>query len=89
MLFQPESQCRLLPQLTNGAQVILKDMGHTESFWQSQPEARARLLETFFSTGEVDSSLYTDQPVSFDVGLGWPGLAKVLLGVAWIFRPGR
>jgi pimeloyl-ACP methyl ester carboxylesterase len=72
----------LLPYLTHGEQVILKDMGHTESFWTSQSEARAHLLSTFFDSGEVDASLYTDQVVNFDVGLGWPGLAKVTLAIA-------
>jgi len=71
----------LLPHLANGQQVILKDLGHTASFWNSQPEARLHLLTTFFSTGEVDASLYTYQPVNFNAGLGWPGLAKVLLGI--------
>jgi hypothetical protein len=70
----------LLPHLGNGKQVILKDFGHTEDFWNSQTEARAHMLKTFFSTGEVDASLYTYQPVNFDAGLGWPGLAKLLLG---------
>ena len=70
----------LLPHLGNGKQVILKDFGHTETFWNSQTEARAHMLKTFFSTGEVDASFYKYQPVNFDAGLGWPGLAKVLLG---------
>lgn len=70
----------LLPYLKNGDQVILKDFGHTETFWYSQAEARAHLLSTYFGTGEVDASLYTNQPVNFDAGLGWPGLAKVLVG---------
>ena len=47
----------------------------------SPPEARTHLLSTFFDTGEVDTSLYRRQAVNFDVGLGWPGLAKVLLGI--------
>ncbi|NIO72069.1 MAG: alpha/beta fold hydrolase [Anaerolineae bacterium] len=71
----------LLPHLSNGEQVILKDFGHTETFWNSQPEARAHMLNTFFSTGEVDASLYTYQPVNFHAGLGWPGLAKILVAV--------
>jgi pimeloyl-ACP methyl ester carboxylesterase len=71
----------LLPHLGNGEQVILKDLGHTETFWSSQPEARTHMLSTFFNTGEVDASLYTYQPVNFDAGLGWPGLAKALLGI--------
>jgi hypothetical protein len=70
----------LLPYLSNGEQVILKDFGHTGSFWGSQPEARVHMLNTFFDTGQVDASLYTYQPLDF-VGLGWPGLAKLLLGI--------
>jgi pimeloyl-ACP methyl ester carboxylesterase len=71
----------LLPHLSNGEQVILRDLGHTETFWNSQPGARVHLLTTFFDSGQVDASLYTYQPLDFDVGLGWPGLAKVLLGI--------
>jgi pimeloyl-ACP methyl ester carboxylesterase len=71
----------LLPYLSNGQQVILKDLGHTSSFWSSQPEARVHMLNTFFDTGQVDASLYTYQPLDFDVGLGWPALAKLLLAV--------
>ena len=56
-------------------------MGHTETFWNRQPEAARRLLTTFLSTGEVDASLYTYQPVDFDAGLGWPGLAKLVLAI--------
>ncbi len=71
----------LLPHLRNGHHVILEDLGHVSSFYGSQPEARARLLTTYFNTGEVDTSLYTYQPVNFDAGLGWPGLAKVMLAI--------
>jgi hypothetical protein len=71
----------LLPHLSNGEQVILKDFGHTGSFWNSQPEARVHMLNTFFDTGQVDASLYTYQPLDFDVGLGWPALAKFLLAI--------
>ncbi|MFB0537023.1 MAG: alpha/beta fold hydrolase [Anaerolineae bacterium] len=71
----------LLPHLGNGDQVILEDFGHTETFWNSQPEARTHMLSAFFNTGEVDASLYTYQPVNFDAGLGWPGLAKILVAV--------
>jgi len=71
----------LLPYLSNGEQVILKDFGHTSSFWNSQPEARVHMLNAFFDTGQVDASLYTYQPLDFDVGLGWSGLAKLLLAV--------
>jgi len=71
----------LLPYLSNGEQVILKDLGHAGSFWSSQPEARVHMLNAFFDTGQVDASLYTYQPLDFDVGFGWPGLAKLLAAV--------
>jgi pimeloyl-ACP methyl ester carboxylesterase len=71
----------LLPYLSNGEQVILKDLGHVSSFWSSQPEARVHMLNTFFDTGQADASLYTCQPLDFDVGLGWPALAKLLAAV--------
>ena len=71
----------LLPYLSNGEQVILRDVGHTGSFWNSQPEARVHMLNTFYDTGQVDASLYTYQPLDFDVGLGWPALAKLLVTI--------
>jgi pimeloyl-ACP methyl ester carboxylesterase len=71
----------LLPQLSNGHQVVLRDFGHTETIWNSQPEARARLLNTWFDTGVVDPSLYRHQPVSFNVERSWSGVAKTLLGL--------
>lgn len=79
----PEAATRdLLPFLPNGRQVILKEMGHAESFWHSQPEARARLLHAFFDEGKVDASGYVDQKVVLDPGLGWSELAWWLLGIA-------
>jgi pimeloyl-ACP methyl ester carboxylesterase len=71
----------LLPYLDNGEQVILEDFGHTATFWNSQSKARVHMLDTFFSVGEVDASHYTYQPMDFDVGLGLPELAKILLGI--------
>jgi hypothetical protein len=35
----------------------------------------------FFDSGQVDASLYTYRPLDFKVGLGWPGLAKLLVAV--------
>lgn len=71
----------LLPHLPNGHQVVLRDFGHTETIWNSQPEARARLLNTYFDSGVVDASLYRQQPVSFELEQSWSGIAKTLLGL--------
>jgi pimeloyl-ACP methyl ester carboxylesterase len=70
----------LLPYLHNGRQIILKDFGHSETFWSSQPEAWARLLNSYYDTGAADDSLYAYQPVNFEMRMGWPGAAKVALG---------
>jgi len=72
----------LLPSLSNGRQVILPEFGHSEDFWDYQPEAGTRLITTFFENGTVDDTLYVTQQVDFDAGVQtFPALAKVLLGV--------
>ena len=75
------SRDELLPYLSRGHQVVLKNFGHTETFWNSQPEARARLLNTFFDSGEVDDSLYLYQPLIFDVDTSWGSLARMLFAL--------
>ena len=70
----------LLPSLSNGEQVILSEFGHTDDVWNLQPEATMHLLTTFYDTGVVDDSLFTYQPMDFEVGLmSFPLLAKVLV----------
>jgi pimeloyl-ACP methyl ester carboxylesterase len=71
----------LLPALENGEQVILSEMGHTDDVPYLQPEAFEHLLTHFYDTGEVDDSLFVYQPVDFEVGLGFPALAKISLAV--------
>ncbi len=77
----------LMPALSNGEHVILSEFGHFNDVWGFQPEARRHLLATFFDTGEVDDSLFTYQPMNFEVGLmSLPFLAKVLV-IAIILVP--
>ena len=38
----------LLPYLPNGHQVVLKELGHTISFWNYEPKASTRLLNAFY-----------------------------------------
>jgi len=71
----------LLPYLNNGEQVILSEFGHTDDVWGLQPEATMHLLTTFYNTGEVDDSLYVYQPMDFDVGLGFPLMAKLAVAI--------
>jgi hypothetical protein len=68
-----------LPSLSNGQQVILSEFGHVDDVWDLQPEATMHLLTAFYDTGVADDSLFTYQPMSFDVGLGFPAIAKLAL----------
>ncbi len=70
----------LLPALANGKQVILAEMGHVNDVMTLQPAATERLLTSFYDTGEADDSLFTYEPMDFQVGLGFPQLAKLALG---------
>jgi hypothetical protein len=49
----------LLPHLPNGRKVVLAELGHSDTFWTYQSDASTRLLNTYFDTGTVDTSLYT------------------------------
>ena len=72
----------LLPVLSNGKQVILSEFGHTRDVWGLQPEAMVHLATTFYDTGEVDDSMFTYQPMDFDVKSGWPSQARQYLAMA-------
>jgi len=74
----------LLPSLSNGEQVILSEFGHTDDVWNLQPEATVHLLTTFYDSGEVDNSLFTYQPMDFDVSLGFPVMAKMIAGIFFL-----
>jgi pimeloyl-ACP methyl ester carboxylesterase len=71
----------LLPSLNNGEQVILSEFGHTDDVWGLQPEATVHLLTNFYDSGTVDSSLFTYQPMDFEVGLSFPTMAKIIIAV--------
>jgi len=72
----------LLPLLSNGQQVILTEMGHTNDVFGLQTDAMFHLLATFFDTGEVDDSRFEVQPMSFDVSLGFPDMAHAVVNAA-------
>jgi hypothetical protein len=56
----------LLPRLPNGRLVVLRELGHNDII-VSQGEAFRRLMETFFARGEVDASLFREEPMNFQV----------------------
>ena len=55
----------LLPFLTNGQQVILKEFGHSDDLFNLQPEAMELLLTSFYDTGVGDDSLFVDELMDF------------------------
>ncbi len=83
----------LLPHLPNGHQVILSGLGHSEDFFSYEPSASTQLLTTFYATGQVDTSRYTPNVVSFTTPSTQAGIAKrilaamvgfALLAVIWL-----
>ena len=73
----------LLPHLPNGHQVILSGLGHVDDFWYYEPKASTQLLTTFYDTGQVDTSRYTQHVVSFATSptqTTQTAIAKDLLG---------
>jgi hypothetical protein len=72
----------LLPYLPNGQQVVLPGIGHTGTFFAVQPEASSRLINSYFDTGEVDTSLYQPQTIDFNAASNFGKMAKVFLGLA-------
>jgi pimeloyl-ACP methyl ester carboxylesterase len=76
---------QLLPSLENGVQIILPGFGHSGDFWDYQPEANSRLINTFFTSGRVDDSLYRPQPVDFTPEVSLTALAKGVVGTMVAF----
>jgi pimeloyl-ACP methyl ester carboxylesterase len=69
----------LLPHLSNGHQVILSGLGHVDDFWYYEPKASTQLLTKFYATGQVDTSRYTPNVVSFATSPLQTAIAKDLL----------
>ena len=69
----------LLPHLSNGHQVILSGLGHVDDFDAYEPSASTQLLTTFYATGQVDTSRYTPNEVSFATSQSQAAIAKKIL----------
>jgi hypothetical protein len=70
----------LLPHLPNGRQVVIRNIGHTDDFWAFQPKASTHLINTYFDSGRVDTSLYTRTAVDFTPSMSQASIAKIVLG---------
>ena len=70
----------LLPHLPNGHEVVLGNLGHTDDFW-AYSRRDNRLVNTFFDSGRVDTSLYTKNRVDFTPSVSHGAIAKIVVGV--------
>ncbi|MDX6409424.1 MAG: hypothetical protein QOE13_2495 [Gaiellaceae bacterium] len=78
----PQNATRqLLPRLPNGHQVVLRNLGHTDDIWASQPKASKRLINTFFDSGRVDTSLYKRNSVDFTPTISQGRIAEIVFAV--------
>ncbi|HEY6835643.1 MAG TPA: alpha/beta fold hydrolase [Gaiellaceae bacterium] len=73
----------LLPHLRNGRAVLLPQTGHSDTFWSYEPKASTRLLNTYFDTGRVDTSLYTPAKVDFTPNVTHTALGKGFAGTLY------
>jgi RND superfamily putative drug exporter len=73
----------LLPHLRNGRKVVLAELGHTDTFWSYEPKASTRLLNTYFDTGRVDTSLYRPAKVDFMPNVTHTALGKGFAGALY------
>ncbi|MGB8214430.1 MAG: alpha/beta hydrolase [Anaerolineales bacterium] len=78
----------LLPSLRKGQHVVIAEQGHVSDFWGFQPEARQRLLTSFYDTGMADASLYQYLPMNFKPAMRFTVLAKILVGVIVLLAVG-
>ncbi len=78
----------LLPSLRHGQHVVIAEQGHVNDFWGFQPEARQRLLTSFYDTGTADASLYTVLPMDFKPAMRFTTLAKILVGAGLLLIVG-
>jgi pimeloyl-ACP methyl ester carboxylesterase len=60
------AQRGLPPRFPNGRLVMLRELGHNDII-VNQIEAFRRLMEAFFARGEVDTTLFHDVPMNFQV----------------------
>ena len=68
----------LLPFLTNGKQIILREMGHVGDLLWLQRPAMDCLLTRYYDEGVVDESKFKYDPMNFKPKVNFPLWAKIL-----------
>lgn len=72
------------PYWHNAEFILLKNFGHVSDVENLQPEAFQHLVENYFDTGEVDSSMYKDNVISFIPKVRLAILGKVLVSAVML-----
>lgn len=72
----------LLPLFPNGRHVVFAEMGHINDLWRVQPDRAKRLLVTFLEEGRVMDHPAAPARMDFQVSLGLPAIAKLVVGGA-------
>lgn len=79
----------LLPHMPNARQVVLKNMAHVDDLMYLQKNAFDNLVIKYLDNGEIDTSLFVEEHVDFNVSVGFSGLAKslyVIVGIMSLFK---
>jgi hypothetical protein len=75
---------KLLPQMPNSSQVILKEMSHVDDIIGLQKDAFNSLISTYYFTGEVNTTMYKNDTINFKMPVSFNGIAKGLYPIVLI-----
>lgn len=75
---------KLLPQMPNSSQVVLKEMSHVDDIMGLQKDAFSSLISTYYSTGEVNTTMYKNDTINFKNPVSFNGIAKGLYPIVLI-----
>jgi pimeloyl-ACP methyl ester carboxylesterase len=67
------------PYFHRAQQVLLPEFSHIDDVMTLQPAAFERLITSYYATGAADNSLYVYQPLSFQPGMSYSMMAKLLV----------
>jgi len=70
----------LVPLFPNGRHVILAEMGHIGDLWNTAPAQTKNILTSFLEQGVVAQEPPKVIPMTFEVTMGFPTLAKLIVG---------
>jgi hypothetical protein len=62
--------------MPNASQVILKEMSHVGDIMGLQKDAFNSLISTYYSTGEVNTTMYKNDTINFKMPVSFNVIAK-------------